>query len=61
MRGVKSFAKDEDGAITVDWVVLTAGVIGIALAGLSVITSGTKGLTENISSEVAGRSVSGTF
>lgn len=25
------FAKDEDGAVTVDWVVLTAGVVGLAL------------------------------
>lgn len=61
MTGIKNFAESEDGAITVDWVVLTAGVIGIALAGLSVITGGTKGLTESISSEVAARTVSGTF
>lgn len=25
------FATDEDGAVTVDWVVLTAGVVGLAL------------------------------
>jgi len=61
MRNLNAFAKDEDGAVTVDWVVLTAGVIGITLAGLSVMTSGTKSLTETISSEVAGRSVSATF
>ena len=56
-----NFADQEDGAVTVDWVVLTAGVIGIALAVLSSVTSGTKTLTENISSSVADRSVSGTF
>ena len=57
----KEFILDEDGAVTVDWVVLTAGFIGIGLAALSMMTSGTKTLTENISSNVAARSVSGTF
>ena len=31
------FAQEEDGAVTVDWVILTAGVVGlvaIAMAGL---------------------------
>ncbi len=31
------FAKDEDGAVTVDWVVLTAAIVGIALAIIAVI------------------------
>ena len=26
------FAKDESGAVTVDWVVLTGGIVGLALA-----------------------------
>ena len=30
----KSF-KDEDGAITVDWVVLTAAIVGLAIAVLT--------------------------
>ena len=29
---LKSFAKKEDGAITVDWVVLTAAVAGMSIA-----------------------------
>lgn len=28
---VKNLLKDEDGAITVDWVVLTAALVGIAV------------------------------
>ncbi len=27
---IKKFANDENGAVTVDWVVLTAAVVGIA-------------------------------
>jgi Flp pilus assembly pilin Flp len=27
-----SFFKDEDGAVTIDWVVLTAGIVGLIVA-----------------------------
>ena len=58
---LNAFAKNEEGAVTVDWVVLTAGVIGITLAGLSVMTSGTQKLTETISSDVGARTVTAAF
>ena len=32
MKLIQSFWKDEDGAVTVDWVVLTAGVVLLAVA-----------------------------
>ena len=34
------FAKDESGAVTVDWVVLTAALVGIAVALIGVINTG---------------------
>lgn len=61
MRYLNAFVKNEEGAVTVDWVVLTAGVIGITLAGLSVMTSGTQKLTETISSDVGARTVTAAF
>ncbi len=37
---IKSFICDESGAVTVDWVVLTAAVVGLGAAiGISVATS----------------------
>ncbi|MGH1356395.1 MAG: Flp family type IVb pilin [Thalassovita sp.] len=27
-----SFRKDEDGAVTIDWIILTAGVVGLIIA-----------------------------
>ena len=45
---IKSFRNDEDGAVTVDWVVLTAAVVGLGIAVLSSVTTGTKGVTKNI-------------
>lgn len=37
---LKKFAKDDDGAVTVDWVVLTAAIVGVAIAMTSIIRSG---------------------
>jgi len=34
---LNTFVKDEDGAVTVDWVVLTAAIVGIALAIIAVV------------------------
>ncbi len=34
------FLKDESGAVTVDWVVLTAAIVGIAIAVLTLIAAG---------------------
>ncbi|PHQ84158.1 MAG: hypothetical protein COB65_06235 [Thalassobium sp.] len=37
---VKQFHTQDDGAITVDWVVLTAAIIGLALAIIATIGAG---------------------
>lgn len=36
----KTFYSDESGAVTVDWVVLTAALVGLGLAAISVVGSG---------------------
>jgi Flp pilus assembly pilin Flp len=40
MNSLISFWNDEDGAITVDWVVLTAAAVALALLVLSTIQTG---------------------
>ncbi|OWU86424.1 hypothetical protein ATO6_06320 [Oceanicola sp. 22II-s10i] len=47
MKRVWKFLRDDAGAITVDWVVLTA--LGVALMGLvnGMLQTGTTGLTDN--------------
>ncbi|MDA8747220.1 pilus assembly protein [Litoreibacter sp.] len=42
---VKYFALAEDGAVTVDWVILSAGVISLALAAVGVITDGVESIS----------------
>lgn len=36
----KHFAKEESGAVTVDWVVLTGAIIGIGLAVIATVSNG---------------------
>nr|WP_319247324.1 pilus assembly protein [uncultured Celeribacter sp.] len=48
----KTFARDEDGAVTVDWVVLTAAVVGLGIAVLSTVSDATKTLGTNIATEL---------
>ncbi len=48
------FAKDEDGAVTVDWVVLTAAIVGIAIAIMVVIRGALTSTAGDIASVVGG-------
>lgn len=45
MNFIKNFKNDESGAVTVDWVVLTAAVVGLAVAAYSSIETGAEALT----------------
>jgi len=53
----KNFSKDEDGAVTVDWVVLTAAVVGLGIAGVAAVNTGVTGLANTIGTEVGGSTV----
>jgi Flp pilus assembly pilin Flp len=46
---IKNFRNDEDGAVTVDWVVLTAAIVGLGIAVLSSVSGGTTALGNKIS------------
>ena len=50
---IKNFRNDEDGAVTVDWVVLTAAIVGLGIAVLSTVATGTKSLGSTISGKLA--------
>ena len=55
---LKSFLTDDSGAITVDWVVLTAALCGLAIAVTALISAGartpTKALNSTLSTDVVG-------
>ena len=58
IKFIKKFRKDEEGAVTVDWVVLTAAVVGLGVAGVSTVSGGVNTLASSIQTGVSGKSVS---
>lgn len=50
---MKRFSRDEDGAVTVDWVVLTAAIVGLAVIAFGAIETATSNLTVDIASDIA--------
>ena len=52
-----SFMKSEDGAITVDWIVLTAGVVGLAGASAALINDGVVSAATHIETGVIAQPV----
>ena len=57
MKLFKLFARDEDGAVTVDWVVLTSAIVGLGIAVMLSVGNSTKGLADKISTDIGGRDV----
>ena len=55
----KKFARKDDGAVTVDWVVLTAVVCGLCIAGYSAIETETVALSSDIAATVENQDVTG--
>ncbi|WP_338066351.1 Flp family type IVb pilin [Roseovarius nitratireducens] len=52
MNFFKNFSKDEDGAVTVDWVVLTAAVVGLGIAAISTVRGGIDSMAGDISTSL---------
>ncbi len=57
MKFIKEFQKNEDGAVTVDWVVLTAAVVGLGVAGVTTVRGGVDSLAGSISTAVTDSTV----
>ena len=61
IRIFRSFRQEEDGAVTVDWVVLTAAVVGLGFAALAAIRTATGGLTTKIADHMNTLQIQSTF
>ena len=53
MNLLNKFRRDEDGAVTVDWVVLTAAIVGLGIAILATVSGGVGDLAGAIDSELS--------
>jgi Flp pilus assembly pilin Flp len=45
---LNNFIANDSGAVTVDWVVLTAALVGLGLAVMTVVSSGVENLSGDI-------------
>ena len=55
MNTFKSFLGNESGAVTVDWVVLTAAIVGLGMVVMTTVGGGIEGLGSAIVSDLEGR------
>lgn len=50
--GIEMTVVDEDGAVTVDWVVLTAAIVIVAVVGIGIISPGVYQTASQIETDV---------
>ncbi|MDT8856986.1 pilus assembly protein [Paracoccaceae bacterium Fryx2] len=53
----KSFQNDESGAVTVDWVVLTAAIVGLGMVVMSTVGGGIEDLGGDIALKLTNTTV----
>ncbi|SDW14891.1 Flp family type IVb pilin [Litoreibacter albidus] len=58
---IKNFAADESGAVTVDWVVLTAAIVGLGIAVMASVSDGLEKLSGDIETQLTTQGVTTTF
>lgn len=56
---IKTFHADESGAVTVDWVVLTAAIVGLGLAVVTSVRTGVGSLATGIETALTTGTVTG--
>jgi Flp pilus assembly pilin Flp len=52
MTKISAFLKDEAGAVTVDWVVLTAAIVGLGLLVFNFVRPAVSSLAQGIGGEL---------
>lgn len=57
----RHFIRNEDGVITVDYTVISAAAVGIALAATAVLTGGIEFITSRIDEELRERQLNDTY
>ena len=58
---IKNFRNDESGAVTVDWVVLTAAIVGLGIAVLTSVSGGVESLAGSIDTNLSGQTAQTGF
>jgi Flp pilus assembly pilin Flp len=58
---MSDFLRDQSGAVTVDWTVLTAAIVGLGIASAAAVRDGTGALGTEIEGSLSGASVASIF
>ncbi len=58
---IRHFLTREDGAVTVDWVVLTAATVGTGIAAFTAISPGINDLSTDVSGQMSGFAIQTSF
>ncbi|MEM6694526.1 MAG: hypothetical protein AAF626_07680 [Pseudomonadota bacterium] len=58
---INRFKRDEDGAVTVDWVVLTAAIVGLGIAVLTTVGGATDDYGNTIGSYMSSQGIKTTY
>jgi Flp pilus assembly pilin Flp len=55
ISALKNFTSDEAGAVTVDWVVLTAAIVGLGMVVMTTVGGGVQTLAGKVKTDVSAR------
>ena len=55
----RKFHEAEDGAVTVDWVVLTAAIVGLGMVVMTTVGGGIESLGGEIVTDLSNQSING--
>lgn len=53
----KYFRQDEDGAVTVDWVVLTAALVGLGVAVIAMVAAGATDHSNGVGAQLSNQTI----
>jgi Flp pilus assembly pilin Flp len=59
LKAVRTAFADKRGAVTVDWVVLTAAVVVLSIGAITVLNTGISGMISGINTELSYDNVTG--
>jgi len=57
----RKFHEAEDGAVTVDWVVLTASIVGLGIAALAMIRGNMGSVGQKVANHLNNATINTTF
>ncbi len=61
MKIINSFAASESGAVTVDWVVLTAAIVGLGVIVITTVANGALDHTSGLNSHLQSADVTTSY